>query len=116
MRKELKRPSAWNVHRERHARTMLEWLEIVPTDGTVTDMANRLDASFEFSTFVAREFLVRDYSLEKRSSDVFDFFQLHYLGMDKYVIVSDDADLTKRTSRSPQAGRIMSFDAFMASL
>lgn len=116
MRQALEPPSAWNVHRERHAQTMLEWLKVPADATTVTDMAQRLDATFEFSTFVAREFLMRDYSLEKHSSDVFDFFQLHYLAMDEYVIVSEDSDLTKRTSSSSQAHRLMCFDDFLTTI
>jgi hypothetical protein len=70
----------------------------------------------EFTIFVAREFLTRNYSLEKHESDVYDQFQLHYLAIDRFVIVSGDSDLSKRASRSCQAERIMSFGKFLESL
>jgi hypothetical protein len=60
-------------------------------------MSMRLDAVLEFTIFVTREFLLSNYSLEKHQSDVFDQFQLQYLAMDKFVIVSGDSDLSTRT-------------------
>jgi hypothetical protein len=70
----------------------------------------------EFTIFVVREFLLRDYSLEKHQSDVFDQFQLQYLAMDRFVIVSGDPDLSTRTRQSSRAARIMSFDQFLGTL
>jgi hypothetical protein len=70
----------------------------------------------EFTVFVAREFLLRNYSPEKHQSDVFDQFQLQYLAFDRFVIVSGDPDLSTRTRNSPQAARIMSFDQFLSNL
>jgi hypothetical protein len=82
----------------------------------VVEISTRLDAVLDFTIFVAREFLLRNYSLEKHQSDVFDQFQLQYLAMDKYIIVSGDPDVSTRTSQSAQAARIMSFHQFLASL
>jgi len=65
---------------------------------------------------VAREFLLTNYSLEKHQSDVFDQFQLQYLAMDRFIIVSGDSELSARTKLSPQAARIMSFDQFLRTL
>ena len=83
---------------------------------SVAEITKRLDAVLEFTLFVVREFLTGSYSLEKHGSDVYDQFQLHYLAVDKFVIVSDDSDLSKRTSRSCQADRIKSFNEFLQSL
>jgi hypothetical protein len=58
------------------------------------------DASLEFANFVLREFLTSNYSVEKHASDVYDQFQLRYLAVDRFIIVTDDSDLTKRTARS----------------
>jgi hypothetical protein len=43
-------------------------------------------------------------------------FQLQYLAFDKYVIVSSDPDLTRKTRRSSQADRILSLDQFLQTL
>jgi hypothetical protein len=83
---------------------------------SVTEVAKRLDAVLEFTIFVTREFLTRNYNLEKHESDVYDQFQLHYLAMDRFIIVSEDKDVSARTSRSNQARRIISFDQFLKSL
>jgi len=72
--------------------------------------------ALEFTIFISREFLLRNYSLDKHHSDVFDWFQLYYLAMDQFVIVTGDPDLSHRTQQSSQAGRIMSFAQFLSSL
>lgn len=116
MRKELEPRSAWEAQRHGFVESMLTWLGASTDAESVVETTKRLDAVLEFTTFVAREFLTRNYSLEKHWSDVYDQFQLHYLAIDRFVIVSDDSDLTKRTSHSCQAGRIMSFDKFLGTL
>lgn len=83
---------------------------------SVADIAKRLNAALEYTAFVAREHLTRNYNLEKNKSDVYDNIQLHYLAMDRFVIVSEDRNLRTRTARSSQARRIMSFDEFLKSL
>jgi hypothetical protein len=80
------------------------------------DFGKRLDAVLEFTIFVTREFLTRDYNLEKHESDVYDQFQLHYLAMDRFVIVTEDRKIRKRTSLSSQLRRIKSFDEFLKTL
>jgi hypothetical protein len=82
----------------------------------VAQLSTRLDAVFDFTIFVAREFLLRNYSLEKHQSDIFDQFQLQYPAVDRFVIVTADPDLSTRTRKSPQAARIMSFDQFLRTL
>ena len=77
----------------------------------------RLNAVLEFTIFVNREFLLQpNYSPENHQSDIFDMFQLQHLAFLKFVIVSNDPDLTTRTRQSSQAGRIMSFDQFLQTL
>jgi hypothetical protein len=76
----------------------------------------KLDASLEFANFVLREFLTSNYSVEKHASDVYDQFQLRYLAVDRFIIVTDDSDLTKRTVRSSQADRILTFEQFLRTL
>lgn len=80
------------------------------------EMKTRLDAVLEFTIYVMREFLMRDYNLENHDSDVYDQFQLHYLAMDRFVLVSEDADMVTRTSRSSQSKRIVCFTTFLGSL
>jgi hypothetical protein len=79
-------------------------------------MMRRWDAVLEFTTFVVRSFLIGNFSIERHSSDVFDQFQLRYLAMDRFIIVTNDVDLTKRTAHSLQAERILSFQQFLSRL
>lgn len=115
-RKELQSPSIWEAERHGFVETMLRWLGASTAPESVAEITTRLDAVLEFTTFVAREFLTRNYSLQKHWSDVYDQFQLHYLAVDRFVIVSEDSDLSKRTSRSRQVDRIISFEKFLQSL
>jgi hypothetical protein len=115
-RRELKQRSFWQLQRTSFITALLDWLHAPVDPATVTQISQRLDAVFEFTIFVAREFLLTPYSLEGHQSDVFDQFQLQYLGLDKFVIVTGDPDLSVRTRQSPQAARIMSFDQFLRSL
>lgn len=116
MRKQLEPPSAWQAQRHVFIKALLDWLEATSSPELVAQLSTNLDAVLEFTIFVAREFLLRNYSPEKHQSDVFDQFQLQYLAMDRFVIVSGDPDLTNRTQRSPQATRIMSFEKFLGTL
>lgn len=116
MRKELEPRSGWQEQRPAFTKALLEWLHAPTGSGAVAEISTRLDAVIEFTIFVAREFLLRNYSLEQHHSDVFDQFQLQYLAMDRFIIVSGDRDLSTRTQQSVQAARIMSFDQFLTSL
>jgi hypothetical protein len=82
----------------------------------VTEVTKRIDAVLEFTIYVLREFLTREYKLENHDSDVYDQFQLYHLTVDRFVIVSEDSDLTKRTVRSSQANRILPFETFLRNL
>lgn len=86
----------------------LRWLGVSTERAQVDLIKGKLDASLEFANFVVREFLMGRYSLAKHSSDVYDNFQLRYLAMDRFVVVTNDSDYTKRTTRSSQAHRINS--------
>jgi hypothetical protein len=116
VRKELEPRSAWQAQRPVYIKALLDWLGASTDPDVVAEVSARLDAVLEFTIFVAREFLLRNYSLEKHQSDVFDQFQLQYLAMDRFVIVSGDSGLSTRTRQSPQAARIMSFDQFLQTL
>jgi hypothetical protein len=115
-RKELESRSTWDVERHGFVVAMLTWLGASTEPESVVEIMTRLDAVLEFTTFVAREFLTRNYSRQKHWSDVYDQFQLHYLAIDRFVIVSEDANLSKRTSCSRQVDRIMSFEKFLQRL
>jgi hypothetical protein len=54
---------------------------------STSSMKWRQDSTLSLSSpiFVTREFLLRNYSLEKHQSDVFDQFQLQYLAMDRFA-------------------------------
>ena len=39
---------------------------------SVTEITDRLSAAIEFTMFVAREFLINNYSVEKHESDVYN--------------------------------------------
>jgi hypothetical protein len=116
MRKAHEPWQAWAAQRGIFGKGFLEWIGAPSDPQSVTGMTDRLSAAIEFTMFVAREFLINNYSVEKHESDVYDQFQLHYLAMDRFIIVSGDPDLSKRTSRSPQAARIMSFQQFLQTL
>jgi hypothetical protein len=116
MRRELEPLSAWEALHPALAKALLDWLGATTDPVLVAQLSTRLDAVFDFTIFVAREFLLRNYSLEKHQSDIFDQFQLQYLAMDRFVIVTADPDLSTRTRKSSQAARIMSFDRFLRTL
>ena len=96
MRKELEPRSAWEAQRYGFVESMLAWLGASTKPESVAETTERLDAVLEFTIFVAREFLTGNYSLEKHWSDVYDQFQLHYLAIDRFIIVSEDSDLSKK--------------------
>jgi hypothetical protein len=116
MRKELEPRSAWEAQRYGLVESMLAWLGASTEPESVAQAMERLDAVLEFTIFVGWEFLTGNYLLEKRWWDVYDQFQLHYLAIDRFVIVSEDSDLSKRTFRSRQVNRILSFDKFLQSV
>jgi len=116
MRKELESRLGLDAERTQFVESFLSWLGADTGPQSVAEMTRRLDAVLEFTNFVAREFLTRNYNLEKHESDVYDQFQLHYLALDRFIIVSADSDLSSRTINSHQAPRIMSLEKFLQSL
>jgi hypothetical protein len=115
-KKELKPRSTWQPQRAEFIKSLIQWLHANETQVLVEELCKRFDAVLEFTTFISREFLIGNYSLEQHDSDVFDMFQLQYLAMDRFVIVTNDPDLVHRTQHSHQASRIMSFDQFLSTL
>jgi hypothetical protein len=105
-----------DTERLEYGESFLGWMGAPTEPDSVVEITNRLDAVIEFTIFVTHEFLTRNYNLEKNDSDVYDQFQLYYLAMERFAIVSNDTDFSLRTSRSHQARRIMSFDEFLKSL
>lgn len=115
-RKEFESPSTWEPERARFSESLLRWLGASTQPQSIAEIMKRFDAVLEFTIFVSREFLTRNYSPEKHHSDVYDQFQLQYLAMDRFVIVTGDTDLSMRTRESSQANRIMSFERFLETL
>lgn len=105
-----------DAERAEYCESFLRWLGATTGPAAVADISRRLDAAIQYTAFVAREHLTRNYNLEKHNSDVYDLFQLDYLAMDRFVIVSEDRNLRTRTARSSQAKRILSFDEFLKRL
>ncbi len=105
LRRDLKIRLVSAVEKLRFAETIVRWLGGSMEPAALDEMKKRLDAVLEFTTYVLREFLTRDYKLENHDSDVYDQFQLHYLAMDRFVLVSEDSDMATRTSGSTQIGR-----------
>ena len=105
-----------DAERVEYSKSFLRWMGAPVEPDSVAGITKRLDAVLELTIFVTREFLTRNYNLEKNESDVYDQFQLNYLAMDRFVIVSEDENLRTRTARSSQARRIVSFDEFLKSL
>jgi hypothetical protein len=116
MRKDLKPLSVWQPQRSAYVEALLNLLGASTGPEVVAELLTRLDAVLEFTISVTREFLLGHYNLESHQSDVFDHYQLQYLAMDRFVIVSNDRDLPTRTRRSPQSDRIMSFEHFLQTL
>jgi hypothetical protein len=116
LRKEVASRLASDAERVEYSESFLRWMGASVETESVAEITKRLDAVLEFTIFVTREFLTRNYNLEKNRSDVYDQFQLHHLAMERFIIVSEDKDFRTRTSRSNQAERIMSFDQFLRTL
>lgn len=115
-RKEVTSRLGSDAERAEYIESFLRWMNATAKPGSVAEIARRLDAVLEFTIFVTREFLTRNYSLEKHDSDVYDQFQLHYLALERFIIVSQDGPLRNRISGCSQAKRIMSFDEFLRTL
>jgi hypothetical protein len=117
MRRENDPLSAWKTEKRAFIEILLrDLLDTKPEPALVDVMMEKFSAVVEFSMFVLHAFLTGNYSIEKNSSDVIDQFQLRYLAMDRFVIVTGDPDLSKRTARSSQADRIMTFHDFLQTL
>jgi len=117
MRRKVGPLSAWKTERRFFIEVLLRDLLDTKSEPAVVDvMMDKFGAVVEFSIFVLHAFLIGNYSIEKNSSDVVDQFQLRYLAMDRFVIVTADPDLSKRTAHSPQAERIMTFHGFLETL
>jgi hypothetical protein len=116
MRKGLESRSAWDAERLKWSESVLRWLRATVDPESVAEITKKLDAVLEFTIYVTREFLTRNYKLENHESDVYDQFQLHHLAMDRFLIVTEDKDFRTRAARSSQAERIMSFDQFLRNL
>jgi hypothetical protein len=99
-----------------YGKTVLQWLGGGEEPASVAQITKRLEAVLEFTVYVLREFLTREYKLENHDSDLYDQFQLHYLAMDQFVIVTEDKDFRTRVNRSAQATRILSFEEFLRGL
>lgn len=115
-KRELKPRSTWEPQRGEFIKSLIQWLHAEETPTLVGELCKRFDAVLEFTIFISREFLIGNYSVEQHDSDVFDMYQLQYLAMDRFVIVTNDPDLTHRTQHSHQASRIMTFDQFLSTL
>jgi hypothetical protein len=117
MRIEREPMAAWLQHERDFITNLLRaMLKKSPDPATVDTMMQKFDAVLKFTTSVVRDFSVTNYSIQKRASDALDQFQLRYLALDKFVIVTQDALLSKRTARSSQADRIMTFQKFLGML
>jgi hypothetical protein len=116
LRKDVASRLVSDAERVEYSESFLRWMGAPAEPNSVAGLTKRLDAVLELTIFVTREFLTRNYNLEKNESDVYDQFQLYHLAMDRFVIVSEDGNLRTRTARSSQAARIMSFDEFLKRL
>lgn len=116
MRAALKARRIWDAEKAKLCEAKLLWLEANAAPESVREISRRLEAEIDFSIFVYREMLLGNYKPEKHASDVYDQFQLHYLAMDRFILVSEDRALATRTASSAQADRILSFEAFLKGL
>jgi hypothetical protein len=82
MRKNLKYRESFEARAMEFAGGLLDWLGADQKPEVVAELKPRLDAVVRFIAFVVAEFLEGKYSVEKRASDIFDQFQLHYLALD----------------------------------
>jgi hypothetical protein len=116
MRKGIDRKAVFETRSVEFTRSLVRWLGAEERSEIISEMRARLDAVLRFTAFVVNQFLERNYALENHGSDVLDQFQLHYLALDGFVIVSNDRAMWNRTAGSPQASRIMSFEDFLRTL
>jgi hypothetical protein len=117
MRRKIEPLSSWKTEGRVFIEILLrDLLDTKPEPALVDVMLEKFGAVVEFSMFVLHSFLTGNYSIEKNSSDVIDQFQLRYLAMDRFVIVTADPDLSKRTVLSSQSDRIMVFHDFLRTL
>jgi hypothetical protein len=116
MCKEIESPATLVTQKRALATYLLNWLEASIEPASVTLAIEKLDASLDFANFVLCKFLTGNYSVEKHSSDIYDQFQLRYLAMNRFVIVTNDRDLSVRTAQSFQADRILTFEQFLRTL
>lgn len=105
---------SWDTQRATFVEGLLKWLGAEANQRNISLMSEKLSAVLAFTIFVTREFLLGKYSLEKHKSDIFDQFQLQYLALDRFIIVSNDPDLLKRTETSSQSQRIVTFKQFLS--
>ncbi len=116
LRRRLESSEVWELSRLKFSESILAWLRADADHPTPSELADKIDAVFRFTFWVLRECLLRKYAYKKHESDIYDQFQLHYLADQRYVLVSDDPDLWKRTAGSSQADRILCFDKFLKTL
>ncbi len=116
IRARLESSSVWDLSRLKFSESILAWLGANAASPSPAEFADKIDAVLRFTFSVLRECLLGRYAYDRRESDIYDQFQLHYLAHKTYVFVTNDQKLRNRTAESTQADRILSFGQFLKTL
>jgi hypothetical protein len=103
----------WVRKRNDFLQAFTEWLSPGLAEEEIRRIDEHLDAVLTFAISIVREVLLRRYSFSKHDSDVYDFLQLHYLALDRFVFVTGDERLRNRLSLSTQGSRLLNFQAYL---
>jgi hypothetical protein len=103
---QLRRQKGYIPTREDHAEGILSNLQAASTKANVTAIANALDAAFHYQRFLLAE-IGPEYDYFKNASDWADRQLLYYLADPNMHIVTNDAKIKHRCSRSKQSERVV---------
>jgi hypothetical protein len=115
-RMKLRGKAVWTDKRAEFLRAFTEWLSPGLNEQQLLCIDQKMDAVLTLAISILRDVFLRNYAFSKHDSDVYDLFQLHYLALDRYVLVTDDERLAKRLDVSTQRSKVMSFGAFLGTL
>jgi predicted nucleic acid-binding protein len=96
------------------ASKLLEFYGVSGSADSITDVAERLSATYEFEMAVNKLVQNPNFPVPRRTSDLVDGQQLCYLCNPNVVFITNDSDFRTRAVKSPQAKRIKTFAEVLA--
>lgn len=91
-------------------------MDIKTTSDAVDKINSRCDAYLSMTVSVLRDAIMTNYRFEENWNDFNDGMQLLYLSRPCQCIVTEDARLIQRVSKSSQVDRILTIDQFVSGL